>query len=625
MKQKSPDHEADMGGLLDSLTGSLRAPQDSAGRMPRQEAFQLLRRFLPFLRPWRKYGILAGIFLFISVLLQLPLPLITRHVIDHVFPARDVQLLNWLVLGFACLLLLGYVLSLLSSFFLAKFRQNVLLRVTMRLFQHVEHLGLAFHNDTKSGYLMSRIGNDPQQLNGLMAESLLGFVRNVVTFLAGVGILLYLHWRLALVAMLVLPSFIFVLRFFSCRVRAQSAEVQERLGQIFDVMGESLAGISAIKSFCAETVQARKLEGKFRAAFRTNLRFTMVGTLSAAASGLITGIGPLALLAYGGREVMVGNLSLGSFVAFSAYVGYLYGPVSGLMDLNLNIQASLASLARVMEILSLPTEDDASDLPLNQAVLPRLAGQVVFKDVSFSYNGGPDALANISFSVEPGEKIALVGRSGAGKTSLINLIMKFYSPRHGTVSIDGHDLGQIRARDLRRHLGIVLQNPFIFSGSVADNIRMAKQDATEEEILQVTKAAHAHEFIERLPDGYDTEVGEFGVKLSGGERKRLAIARAMVRDPEILILDEATSEVDSESERIIQEALANLLTDRTTFIIAHRLATIRNVDRILLIDRGRILDRGPHNELYDRSPLYRKLYDEQFAGDPVRRELIEPA
>jgi ABC-type multidrug transport system fused ATPase/permease subunit len=318
------------------------------------------------------------------------------------------------------------------------------------------------------------------------------------------------------------------------------------------------------------------------------------------------------ILLYGGREVMSGDLTLGSYVAFNAYVAYLYGPVQSLMGLNTSVQTSLAALNRVFEIMEIPTEDaDIEDTP--DARVGRLRGAVVFDDVTFSYNGTQNALEHVSFRVEPGEKVALVGRSGAGKTTLVNLIMRFYKPCAGTVLIDGKDTARVKGSEIRKHMGIVLQDPFIFAGSVVENLRFGRPDASDKDVQAAAEAAYAHNFIVGLPERYDTEVGERGVKLSGGERKRLAIARAMLKDPEILILDEATSEVDAESERYIQSALDRLLENKTTFIIAHRLSTIQHVDKILVIDRGSIEGIGRHEDLYNTCPTYKTLYDEQFA------------
>ena len=599
-------------GFWDAVVKPFRTPKQEEARFSTKETFRLIRKFLPYLKPWKRYGLVAGAAMMATVLLQLPIPLITRYVIDNVFPQGNIRLLNWIVIGFTGLIIFRTFSGLLSSYFLTIFRQRVLLDIQSRLFEHVERLGLAFHNNMKVGYLMSRIGNDPQNLQGLLAETFFSFVRNILTFCFGVIILFFLHWKLALVAIVILPGFVYSVRYFSARVRAKSGEMQENLGRVFDLMGESLAGIPVIKSFCAERSQAEKVRQRFQTSYRTNLEFTMVSSVYGTLTALIAGLGPVLILLYGGREVINGNLSLGSYVAFNAYVAYLYGPVRSLMGLNTSVQASLAALKRVFEIMEVPTEDaDVKDTP--ETRIETLKGSVVFEDVTFSYNGTQNAVEHVSFAVQPGDKVALVGRSGAGKTTLVNLVMRFYKPTEGTVRIDGMDTKLVRGRELRKHMGIVLQDPFIFAGSVLENLKFGNPDASDQEAERAATAAYAHNFITGLPDGYNTEVGERGVKLSGGERKRLAIARAMLKDPEILILDEATSEVDTESERYIQSAPDRLLANKTTFIIAHRLSTVQHVDKILVIDNGRLEAIGRHQDLYETCPTYKRLYDEQFA------------
>ncbi|TET47164.1 ABC transporter ATP-binding protein [candidate division TA06 bacterium] len=581
------------------------------------ENLRQLRRFLPYLRPWWKYGLLAGGLMLITVLLQLPLPLLTRYVIDYVFPQGNLRLLTWIIIGLSIFMLVRLTSGFFSGILLAIFREHVLLRVQLRLFEHIEHLSLSFHDDMKVGYLISRIGNDASNLQGLLADTLLGFIRNTLTFCVGVGILFFLHWKLALVSLAVLPCFIYSILFFSGRLRRKSGEMQENIARVYDVLGESLSGISVVKSFGAEKTQAISLLRRLKASLRSNIQYTVLGSASAAATAFLGGIGPLIVLWYGGREVITGALSLGTLIAFNAFLGYLYGPVRGLMGLNTNIQTSLASLRRVFELFDLPREEVSFATP---SKLTEVAGSVSFQNITFSYDGNEPVLKQVSLKVEPGEKVALIGRSGAGKTSLVNLIPRFYEPKEGEIYIDGTNIKKVELRDLRSHIGIVPQDTFIFAGSIKKNIQYGRTDASDEEITAAAKAANAYDFIAKLPANYDTEVGERGVKLSGGERQRIAIARAMLKNPRILILDEATSEVDSESERLIQAALDKLMKDRTTFVIAHRLSTILNADKIFVIDKGKIMGGGKHEELYETLPLYRKLYREQFERQKVEKK-----
>ncbi len=563
------------------------------------------------MRSSRKYGILAGILILTNVLLQIPLPLLTRYIIDHVFPQKNFEMLNWIIVALGVVLAISLLSGFFSGFLLSLFREHVLLRVRLRLFEHIQRLSISFHNDMKVGYLVSRIANDTGKLNGLLAETLIGFIRNILTFCVGVGILFFLHWKLALMAYMVLPAFVYSIYFFSGRLRKKSGEMQENIARVYDVLSESLSGIYVVKSFCAEKTQSISLLRKLKASFRSSIQYTITGSTSAVVTAFLGGMGPLLVMWYGGREVMSGNLTLGSLVAFNAFLAYLYGPVRDLMGLNSNVQSSLASLKRVFELFDHPKEDRNSSALIK---LPEMKGSILFHHVAFSYDGRKPILKEVSFEVEPGEKIALIGRSGVGKSTLINLIPRFYKPQEGKICIDGVNIEALGIRTLRSRIGLVPQDTFIFAGSIRENIRFGKIDATDSEIVQAARAANAHNFIIKLHSGYATEVGERGIRLSGGERQRIAIARAVLRNPKILILDEATSEVDSESEKLIQAALNRLMRGKTTFIIAHRLSTVLNADRIIAIEKGRVVAEGKHEMLYKTSKLYRKLYEEQFGN-----------
>lgn len=575
----------------------------------------LVKRFIPMLRPWSRYAVLAGGLMLVNVVLQLPLPLLTRYVIDKVLPQKRLDILTLVVSGLAAFLIIRLAAGFFSGLFLAVFREKVLLRINLRMFEHIEHLSLSFHDSTKVGYLMSRISNDATNLHGLMADTFLNLIRNSVTLCAGAVILFALHWRLAAMAVALLPLFVYSVLFFSRRIGEASDKVQENIARVYEVLGESLSGIRVIKAFCAEKRQALTLFGRLRDGVRSNIKYTLIRATSTHTTVAIGAISPLVVLWYGGREVMEGHLTLGSLVAFNAFLAYLYGPVQGLMNVNSDVQSSLASLRRIFEILDTPREDHQ---PARPVTLPEVRGEVLFKDVCFSYDGKSPVLTGVSFKADRGQKVALVGRSGAGKTTLASLIPRLYNPQRGVIYIDGIDIRSVRLADLRKHIGIVAQEPFIFSGTLRSNISYGKPRATDAEVIRAAKLGNAHAFISRLPSQYDTEVGERGVNLSGGERQRVAISRALLKDPKILILDEATSEVDSESEVLIRDALDRLMAGRTTFVIAHRLSTILNADTILVIDQGRLVGIGTHEELLQSVPLYKMLYQDQFTGQEIR-------
>ncbi|MFQ6083723.1 MAG: ABC transporter ATP-binding protein [Candidatus Aminicenantia bacterium] len=582
--------------------------------MRQRKTLKNIARFLPYLKSQWKRAFLAGIFMLISVLLQLPLPLITRHIIDNILPNKDIVLLNWVILGLIGFMLIKGVSDLLNGYLLTLFRERVLFDIQLKLFQHIQKLNLSFFKNKRIGYLMSRIRNDVSNLQGLLAQTLLSFLRDSLTFIVGTTVIFIFHWKLASASLAVLPFFVYSIHFFSGRIRKKSLEFQEKIALVSATLQETLSAISIVKSFQLEKYEARKYVKKLRELIRTRIRFDLLSSFFGYTTAFIGGIGPLIVLWYGGREVIRGNLTLGTLVAFSAFLGYLFGPAQRLMNLNTNIQKSLASLERVFELLDIAPKINEPDKPKKFELIE---GRVKFDNITFSYNSSEPVLKNVNLIVEPGKTVALVGKSGAGKTSLVNLIPRFYDPQQGNIFIDGINIKEVRIQDLRKAIGIVPQETFLFSGTIKENIKYGRLNASDEEIIEAAKLANADEFIRKLPQGYDTEIGERGMKLSGGQRQRIAIARVILKDPKILILDEATSELDAESEKLIQDALRKLCKNRTTFIIAHRFSTIINVDKIIVLDNGRIIGKGIHNELYQRCEYYRELCKNQLISQDI--------
>jgi len=380
-------------------------------------------------------------------------------------------------------------------------------------------------------------------------------------------------------------------------------------------MQESLSGIQIVKAFLMELHESKRIARSMKLLIRARVRNVLWAAASGVGAGFFVGIAGLVVVWYGGSEIIRGNLTIGQYVAFNSFLIYIFGPTQRLVNMNVRIQNSLAAVERVFEILDLKPEEESR---AGRGDLKDTKGKVEYCNVSFSYDSARLVLEDISLGVEPGNLVALVGRSGAGKTTLVNLIPRFYEPQSGRILIDGNDIQEIALRSLRKQIGIVSQETFLFSSSVKDNIRFGRPNATDEEVIRAAKSAHAHEFIVKLAQGYDTKVGERGGRLSGGERQRIAIARAILKEPPILILDEATSELDSKSENLIQEAMESLMRNRTTFVIAHRLSTILNADTIVVLDEGRIVEEGRHQELYHKGGAYKRLYDEQFAKVSVR-------
>ena len=569
-----------------------------------------IKRFIPFLRPWRRYAIWSFSISLVLALLNLPLPFFLRYIIDKIIPRREVQLLLNVSIVLFILLVVRLAMNYMNGLLLAIYRERVIMNLRIKMFEHMQRLSMDYYANNKSGYLMSRISNDTAKVQGVFADTLVTVLINVLTFIVGLGAMFYLNWSLTLVAMSPLPFIIFFQYRYSNNLKNRSEHVQETMGDMFGMIAEAISGIHIVKSFTAEESQSRKLSNFLGRQFKANISFVKAVQTTGVAASFFSSLGPLLILFFGIREVMTDRLTLGSYLAFSAFVGYLYSPAQVIMNLNVSVQDALAALKRVFEIFDTEEEDDGIESCVS---LDNVKGEVEFENVSFAYGGNKDfAIRNVFLKASAGNKYAIVGRSGAGKTTLMNLLCKFYQPDEGSIYIDEVDVARVRTRELRKNISIVPQNAFLFSGTIGDNIRLARIDATDEEVAEAARAANIYSFIASLEKGFDTEVGERGIKLSGGERQRIAIARAILGNARILILDEATSEIDSETEALIQNALEKLMNNRTTFAIAHRLSTVVNARQIFFIDDGRLIAQGTHEELYETTRQYRELCDEQF-------------
>ena len=559
-------------------------------------------RFLKFLSPYWKKGAWAFLFMLLSVGLQLPLPFLTKYLIDEVVAIKSFKLLNLIGLVLIGFLIIRAVSNLLQSYLLASFRGRVLFDVRVKLFERVQRASLSFFHGRQTGYLMSRLSDDVDAVQGLLAETLVTAGQSILTFVAGIVCTIYIHPKLALICFAVLPLYVVSIAIFNRRIRSLSMETREQFALVQKDLQELVSGMSLIKAFTAEGRATMRLISGLKRAIRAEVRLDITAALASISSAMISAVGPMALIWYGCGEIMRENLTIGGLLAFSSFIGYLFGPVQVLYELNVGIQRSLAAVERIFEIMDVEPEGDA------ESILSIPNGRVTYDGVSFSYGDNEAVLRDISFEIPPGRSAALVGRSGGGKTTLASLLLKFYQPSAGRICIDGRDIGSISLKSLRSQIGLVAQDSFLFSDTIKENIRFGRPNASDEEIENAAKMAHAHEFIMDMPDGYLARIGERGCTLSGGQRQRVSIARAILKDPKILILDEATSQVDNESERLIQEALEKFMKGRTTIIIAHRLSTVEKADMIMVLHEGRIVDRGRHFELLAKEGIYRELY-----------------
>jgi ABC-type multidrug transport system fused ATPase/permease subunit len=572
---------------------------------------------LIFAHRWR-LALGAGLML-VNRLVGLVLPASSKYIIDEVIGKQRAELLTPIALIAGAATLVQAVTSFALSQTLGVAAQRAITEMRKKVQAHVERLPIRYFDSTQTGKLISRIMTDAEGVRNLVGTGLVQLTGSIITAIIAIGVLIYLNWRLTALTIIVLLTFGGALAYAFNRLRPMFRERGEIYSEITGRLGESLGGIRIVKAYTAEKreeiVFARGVHRLFR-----NVRKTMTGVSAITAfSSVIIGAIGVVMIMFGGHSVLTGSMTLGDLFMYIFFTGLMAIPVIEIASIGTQITEAFAGLDRIREIMKMQTEDEEDS---TREELNGMRGEVEFENVSFEYTSGVLVLKNISFKTAAGSTTALVGSSGSGKSTLISLVMNFNQPLSGKIRIDGCDLSKIKLRDYRAHLGVVLQDNFLFDGTVSDNISFSKPHATFEEIQAVSRIAHCEEFIEGFEKKYETIVGERGVKLSGGQRQRIAIARALLADPRILILDEATSSLDSESEALIQEGLRSLRRGRTTFVIAHRLSTIRSADQILVMENGEIVESGTHEELLANGGRYKQLYDKQYKFE--RDQFINP-
>jgi subfamily B ATP-binding cassette protein MsbA len=565
----------------------------------------VFRRLLGFVRPHLGRMILATFCLLMVSLMSLVFPWIVRSLVDSVFVHHDERMLNLIALGLFGIFFLQAVFNFAQTYLIGWVGERVVADLRRALFSHLQVLSLAFHNERRSGELMSRVTNDVNAVQSTVSGNLLSLLQQLVTLIGSIVIIFYLDWRLALLMLLVVPPIALSAAIFGRWLTRISRRVQEGLGEATTVLAEALQNIRVVQAFTREPYEIGRFGRLVEHVFTLTLQRIRVRAVFTALITFLTFSAITAVLWFGGREVLEGRLTPGGLISFLFYIFLIAGPMGALTNLYGQAQEAMGAAGRIFEILDTPPE-----IVNRQGArqLPPLRGDLRFDDVWFGYLPDREVLRGVSFGVETGRMAALVGPSGAGKTTVASLIPRFYEPGRGAIYVDGIDIREATLESLRGQIAVVPQEPVLFGVSVRENIAYGRLEATEAEIIAAAQAANAHQFVIDLPNGYDTIVGERGVKLSGGQRQRVAIARAILRDPRILILDEATSSLDSESERLVQEALERLMAGRTTLVIAHRLSTIQRADSILVLDNGQIVEAGTHRELLGAEGLYHRLY-----------------
>jgi subfamily B ATP-binding cassette protein MsbA len=560
---------------------------------------------------WAHRGRLAlglGLML-INRLAGLVLPASSKFLVDDVIGRGRAELLVPLAFAAGAATLVDAATAFALSQVLGVAAQRAIANMRMSLQRHITRLPTSYFDSTQTGVLISRVMNDAEGIRNLVGSGLVQMVGGLVTAVIALGVLFYLNWQLTLISIVVLAVFAAGMILAFGKLRPLFRDRGKITAELSGRLAESFGGIRIVKAYTAEEREDRVFATGAMSLFE-NVRKTLTG-ISAVTSfgGVVIGVIGVVMMVVGGRAILAGTMTLGDFIMYIFFVGMLAAPLIQMSSIGTQLSEALAGLDRIREIKAMATEDDqdASRDPLGH-----LDGQIVFDSVSFEYDPGVPVLKNVTLTAPAGTTTALVGSSGSGKSTLISLIMGFNYPRSGRVLVDRRDLATVRLRDYRAQLGVVLQDNFMFDGTVAENIRFSQPNATMDEVKRVSAIAHCDEFVEKFPNKYETVIGERGVKLSGGQRQRVAIARAILADPRILILDEATSSLDSESEALIQDGLHALRRGRTTFVIAHRLSTIRSADQILVLEAGEIVERGSHDHLLAANGRYRQLYDKQY-------------
>ena len=563
------------------------------------------RQLLKLLIPYKKALYVGAVCLIIASLTNLAVPLYIKKLVDVVMVEKNMTLMNNLTLSIAGLFLLQLIFSTAHNYLFDLTEKRAVTDFRIKLFKHLQTLSLSFFVKRRTGEIVSRMTNDITTIENIVTDLPATLLQQSIRLFGGIIIITYMNWKLTCLIMILAPILVLFARTFGRKLKKLSTEIQDKLAVSTTILEENISCIQVVKSFVRSKLENERFGNAIEDSFQSAKKRVIISSFFGPSIGFIAFSTSLILLWYGGREVILGEISPGELIAFILYATIIAGPLGSFARLYARMQEGVGASKRIFEILAM--ESEVRDLP-EAKVLPYIEGKVELDDIHFYYRKDQEVIKGISFTVEPGQTIALVGPSGAGKSTLVQLLHRFYDPIKGEIRIDGTPIKTVQQSSYLQQIGIVPQETILFGGTILKNIEYAKPGVTEEEVIQAAKAANAHTFIMETPEGYETIVGEKGIRLSAGQRQRIAIARAILKNPRILILDEATSALDNESELLIQEALKRLMQGRTSFIIAHRLSTIHNAERIIVLDKGKLIESGNHAQLMEKKGIYHKLY-----------------
>ena len=575
----------------------------------------LYLRLLNYVRPYLPRLLLAVLCTCLAAGCNLYLPWIIKDVVDKVLVQKDVRMLYLIAASIVVVFIIRGLFFYGQSYLMSWVGQRVVIDIRGAIFRKLQRLSMSFYDKNKTGTIMSYVTNDVAALQVAMVDKAVELVTEGLVLVGSIAAMLWLDWKLTLFTFCTFPIVLWFMDFFGKKIRRNGGRIQECTAELTSVLQEVVSSARVVKSFVREDYEIKRFDAQNMTNFYANMKNIKLNALLTPTVELVAAIGVTVVMWYGGMSVINGAITAGSLVAFLVYAVNIANPIKRLTKVVASIQQALAAGERVFGILDL--EENIKELP-SAKLLPPVQGYVEFKHVDFAYNNDEQVIEDLSFKVNRGQIVAIVGPSGAGKSTIASLLPRFYDVTNGSIVIDGMDIRNVTLNSLREQVGIVPQETLLFNGSVYDNILYGRLDATKEEVEAAAKAANAHDFIMGLPEGYDTMLGDRGVNISGGQRQRISIARAILKNPQILILDEATSALDTESERIVQEALDRLMVGRTSFVIAHRLSTIKNADRILVMEKGRLVEDGSHEELMAQEGLYAHLYRIQYRSKEAK-------